>query len=130
MRAAEFITEHIDSAGTLGTKSKGPDLSSLEKQSIKDLSTFPDLPSHYYDMYRFGVHMAGSPAKQKMNRRSGIANQMATIAYTDADAEIIKNSAKEMGIAIKPLTTKDSKELPDTNKHSPTAKPKRNRFGV
>lgn len=130
MRASEFIIENFDSASAPGKKSKGPSLPALEKHTVKDLKTYPDLPSHYYDMYRFGVHMAGSPDNQKMDRRSSVANQLATVAYTDVDAEIINNTAKAMGVTTQTLSTKHSKELPDINQTSPTAKPKRNRFGV
>lgn len=130
MRASEFIFENMDAASGLGKKSKGPNLPALEKHTVKDLKTYPDLPSHYYDMYRFGVHMAGSPDNQKMDRRSSVANQMATVAYTDADAEKVNATAKAMGLKVQTLSTKHSKELPDINQTSPTAKPKRNRFGV
>ena len=123
MKIKEVIAENTIGATTLGSKKAGPSLTTAQTLAIPRLKTFPDLPSHYYDMYRLGVHMAGSPDNQKMDPRSAVANQMAVVAYSDEDANIINKSAKEMGIAIKALSDSSSSELPDTNKKSPTLNP-------
>ncbi|NBU69420.1 MAG: hypothetical protein EBS49_07410 [Verrucomicrobia bacterium] len=81
-------------------------------------------------MYRVGVHMAGSPNKQDMDKRSAIGNQFVTGAYTKAEADIISKSAKAMGMKTQDLTSQDSKEQKDTNKVSPVAKIKRNQYGI
>lgn len=128
MRAKEFIREEaeaVDAGTSIGTgsvKSKTK-LNKIHHDAIPGLKTAKDLPSHYYDMYRLGVHMAGSPADQKMDPRSAVANQMAMLAYTPAEAEIIKKSAKEMGINLSTLSDAPSSELSDTNTKSPVFNP-------
>lgn len=130
MRASEFITEHADAmADGIGSSMGGgkhrpnAKLNKIQHAAIPGLKTTPDLPSHYYDMYRLGIHMAGSPDNQKMDPRSAVANQMAMVAYSKADADIINKSAKEMGIDLNVLSDTGSKELDDTNTKSPTLNP-------
>lgn len=127
MRAFEFIIEHVDAvvdgSGIGGPHKTNAKLNKIQHDAIPGMKTAPDLPSHYYDMYRLGVHMAGSPAKQKMDPRSAVANQMAIIAYSAADAEIINKSAKDMGIALNVLSDAGSTELADTNTKSPALNP-------
>lgn len=136
MRASEFLTEDDgqdsnDSSTSRGTPNKkSGELDQNHKSSIKGMDTYPGIPSHYYDMYRFGVHMAGSPDNQSMSKTGPTANQMVTLAYSDADADIINNSRKAMKISGKTVTSRDSKESPDINKTSAVAKPKKNRYGV
>jgi hypothetical protein len=129
MKIKEIITENEEST-TVGKKSKGPKLDKHHRDAIVGLKTLPDLPSHYYEMYRFGVHMAGSPDEQKMDPRSAVANQMALMSYTDADNEIISKSARDLGVNVKSLSSMPSKEPGDVNKVSTTAKPKKNKYGV
>jgi hypothetical protein len=133
MRAYEFLKEDqgdTSSANQGSNKKKTGQINPNHKSSIKGMDSHPDIPSHYYDFYRFGLHMAGSPADQDMEPSSPYANQLITLAYTDADSNIIQNSRKAMGIKGKSLTSNDSKENNDTNKISPVAKPKRNKYGV
>lgn len=129
MRAKEFIAENDAAAGT-GKKSKSTKLDKDQRNALTGLKTLPDLPSHYYDMYRFGVHMAGSPDEQEMDRRSAVANQMALMAYTKADNDIISKSARALGVNVQSLSGMPSLEPDDTNKLSTTAKPKKNKYGV
>jgi len=133
MRAYEFLKEDQDSASSASqgsTNKKSGSIHDNHKASIKGMSTYPEIPSHYYDFYRFGVHMAGSPENQGMNKVSPYANQLVTLAYTDEDAEIINKSKKAMGFKQKTLSSQDSKENNDTNKNSPVAKIKKNKYGV
>lgn len=125
MRAHEFIAENVDdsTATGLGSKKAGGKLSSMHHDAIPGLKTMPNLPSHYYDMYRLGVHMAGSPDAQKMDARSPIANQMAVMAYSPEEHEIINNSAKALGINLQSLSDDHSSESKDTNKVSPHHNP-------
>jgi len=130
MKVFELLKEDNESGSTGGRSSKKSSaLHPVHKSALKDLTTYPELPGWYYDMYRFGVDMAGSPDGE-MNRTSATANQLTTLAYTDVDAEIINRSKKNMGLKGKTLTSKDSQELADTNKTSPVAKPKKNKYGV
>jgi hypothetical protein len=128
MKIIDIITENADAPGnTGGSTSK---VHAHHEAVVKGMETYPELPAHYYNMYRFGVHMAGSPADQDMKSISSVANQMVTLAYTDADQAIINKSKKAMGLTGKQLTSKDSRESADTHKVSPTAKIKKNQYGV
>ena len=137
MRAREFLYEDDGSGDTSGYSGSGGShnqssgkLHKDHESAIVGMQTFPEMPSWYYDMYRFGVHMAGSPGNQNMAPRGPLGNQFTTLAYTDADQQIIDKSKKEMGIKGKTLTSRDSKEPDYINKVSTTAKKKKNRYGV
>jgi hypothetical protein len=134
MKIREIILE--DDSGTSadsghpGGRGKSGKLHDTHKKAIKGMSTYPELPGWYYDMYRFGVHMAGSPDNQPMAQKSATANQLNTYAYTDAEEKIINKSKKEMGLKGKTLTSKKSEEMPDTHKVSPVAQHKKNKYGI
>lgn len=98
---------------------------------IKNLTNFPDLAGRYYDMYRFGVSMAGMPRPENDMAPTGPwKNDLLTAAYTEADEEIIKASAKAMGLKMTTLSSNRSDEPQGTNTTSPVAKRKPNRYGV
>jgi len=103
-----------------------------EHQSvIKSMTSYPEYPGFYYNMYRFGVNMAGNlHDEHDMAQQSHTANQMLTLAYTDTDREIIEKSQKNMGIKGKAITTANSQEPETTNKTSPIAKRKPNKYGI
>lgn len=84
----------------------------------------------YYGMYRFGIAMAGAPNMD--TPKEGPAKDVPTIwMYTDAEEEIVVKAAKNQGIKGTTIVPKGrSKELDVVNKHSPTAKPKKNKYGV
>jgi hypothetical protein len=97
--------------------------------AIPGLVTIPDWPGQYYNMYRLGVHMAGSP--HNPSEHEGVANnEMVITQYTDVDTEIINHSAKALGVKVKALTKKGSVEPKGINVASPVAKPKRNKYGI
>ena len=99
--------------------------------AIKGMTVYPEYPGFYYDMYRFGVNMAGNlHPDHNMSQASHSANEMITLAYTEADKEIIEKSMQNMGIRGKVLTKDKSSEPEDTNKSSPIAKRHRNKYGV
>lgn len=129
MRLRELL-ENSDGVDT-GGKSKGKTtVDKNHKDAIPSLKRHKDTGSHYYDMYRMGVHMAGSPGEQDANAAMSTGNEFATIAYTDADEEIIKKSAKAMGWSGRPMTSKGSKESSDTHKQSVVPAKKKNKYGV
>jgi hypothetical protein len=132
MKIRDILTEDGDDSGSSnqgGRSGKSNKLHPNHKSAIKGMTTYPELPGWYYDMYRFGVDMAGSPDGD-MDRTSATANQLVTLAYSDADAEIINRSRKNMGLKGKTLTSKDSREDADTNKKSAVATPKKNKYGI
>jgi hypothetical protein len=96
-----------------------------------DMQTWPELDNNNspYAAYRFGVAMAGAP-DMKTDKRGPIGGRFTTIGYTDADDEILKAAAKEMGVSAEKETTPGSTERDDVNTASPVAKKKKNRYGV
>lgn len=100
------------------------------QNAIKGMETYTDENS-YYTMYRFGVDMArGTQEHHPYDSASPVANQMTTVAYTDAEQKIIDNSKKNIGLKSRKLTSKNSIEHADTHTSSPVAKIKRNKYGV
>ena len=143
MRLRELIrenTEDNNSAGPDDTASspthdtkpgKKGDIHPHHKSTIKGMTTYPEYPGYYYNMYRFGVNMAGNQhGDHNMDQHGPHANQMITLAYTDGDKKIIKQSMKNMGIKGQVVTADDSLEPDDTNNTSPVAKSKRNKYGI
>lgn len=97
--------------------------------AIKGLKTIPDWPGYYYNMYRLGVHLAGSP--ENPNDDVGpFRNEMTFTTYTDVEEKMLNHSAKEMGVKLKALSSNKSSEPDDTNTASPVATRKRNKYGV
>lgn len=117
------------SAGEHKTK-KRDKFEKSSRDSIPGMTRYKDTAAHYYDMYRMGVHMAGSPDHQTMADTGPTSNEFVTLAYTDAEEKIIKKSAKAMGFTGVGISSKGSKETDNTNKVSPIAKPKKNKYGV
>ena len=126
MRWREIIAEasegHASGAAGGGGSGKKHPFNTDQKHAIPSATRYPDTPAHYYDMYRFGVHMAGSPDGQEFDPSGPSGNEMVTLAYSKADLDIIKKSAKEMGLKGISLSSAGSKEQPDTYTQSPVAK--------
>lgn len=123
MRAKEFIIEDASSSNGSGTISNGRKTPFNKQQQavIPGAIRYPGIAAHYYDMYRFGVHMAGSPGDQNMDPSGPTANQMVTLAYSSTDLDIIKKSAKELGLIGAQITSHGSRETDDTNIISPVS---------
>lgn len=113
------------SSGSNGNSSNGGKSGGRKKfhphhqNAIPDVMNYPDLPAHYYNMYRFGVHMAGSPLDQEYAQNGPASNEMLTLAYSSADLDIIQKSAKEMGLKGSAMTKHGSTEPDDTYVKSP-----------
>jgi hypothetical protein len=77
--------------------------------------------SNPYHMWRFLVAVAGHPDPNSHNLsvESPVGNKMASIAYTDVDAEILKAGAASMGEVGTPISTLDSEEPSFTQTTSP-----------
>ncbi len=123
MRAKEFIPE-------------GKNRKELRKgvaRSMSNLTIYDQLDNNNnpYLAYRFGIALAGSP-NDDMDKRGAIGSDFVMADYTDADTEIRLGAERVMGVHSTKSTGKGSQELDGTiiNKVSPTAKPKRNRYGV
>jgi hypothetical protein len=82
-----------------------------------------------YAPWRFGIALAGAP-EFKMDKLGPTGQKLVTVAYTDADADIIKATEKFMGAKGSNVTTAGSKELSDIHRASPVATIKRNKYGI
>jgi hypothetical protein len=118
VRAREFIIE-------------ADKLRRSAEAAIPDAHFYPALDnSSPYSSYRYGIALAGSP-DYTMDKNGPTQSKMVTLAYTDADAEIINKTNKTMGVKAKALTRKRSQESSTVDANSsPVAKPKLNRYGV
>lgn len=109
MRAKEFVIERKES------------LDPVPKKAIPNVHQYSDLDnSSPYHSYRFGVALAGMP-DYPAALEGPFQQKLITIGYTDADEEIIKATGKHLGFQGVVITSKTSKELPDTNTVSPVA---------
>ncbi len=75
--------------------------------------------NNYYSMYRLGISMAGQPNHDVPEKGPG-KDQPTIWMYTDAEEDIVKKAAKNLGIKPKTMVEKGaSSEMPDTNTKSP-----------
>ena len=134
MKIIDIINEDSDSGGyggNSGGRGKPSHLQPSQADVIKAMDIYPELPGYYYDMYRFGVHMAGSPdPRHPMDKVSATSNHLTTLAYTSAEQEIINKSKKDIGLKSKRVASDKSREPTGTNTVSPIAKHKKNKYGV
>ncbi len=125
MRAKEFITE-------ISQKK----ITKRQSQSTAGLHTFSDGErwSSDYTMYRLGMAAACTDGQidPDMAAKSWIGKSKSTHPYSQADADILKKAYKAVGANYKDLNHGDmrSRELDTTNKTSPVAPVKKNRYGV
>ena len=76
----------------------------------------------YYEIYRFGLAMAGAGNKkdQILGEPDGVTeDNPATLSYTQAEEDIINTALKHTGNTAKTLTTMKSEEPEDTYFQSP-----------
>ncbi len=74
--------------------------------------------SNPYMMWRFLVAAAGEP-EFKMDKQGPTGQKFVTVAYSDADAEIINATAKTLGVKGTHIGTRSSTEGPGTGITSP-----------
>jgi hypothetical protein len=127
MRAKEFIVEQ----GHGGMKKIDP----TYKAGLKNAMTFPSMNQSTGSAYlgwRMGIALAGAPDyPTKMEADNWIGGDPLLSTYTDEEMEMVKAAAKAIGGGVpENWSGKRSQELPDTQKTSPVAKPKRNKYGV
>ena len=93
------------------------------QKSTPGLQTWPALDNGNvpYLQYRMGLALAIAP-NSTIHSEGPIGGQFTTIAYTDADQEILDNAAKIMGIKPVNRSSKRSEELDSVTKTSPTRK--------
>lgn len=120
MRAREFMTEETHT-----------NLHSYQEKALSGAKVFPNM-DQYYELYRFGIAMAGSPdyPEDAPDASGPAGNHPTTLSYSKADEEIIQRALKKVGKSDHQLTSAGSSEPDDTNRVSPVAQPKKNRYGV
>lgn len=144
MRLREFFTKLNEDSGVesaadevQGTSTQGDKkqrsgrgkVHDHHSSAIKGLQTIPDWPGQYYNMYRMGVHMAGSP-ENPSDDHGAFSNEMVFTTYTDIEQDMINHSAKQLGVKLKALSSNKSSEPEETNVQSPVAKRRPNQYGV
>lgn len=111
-------------------------ISKRVQQATAGLNTFGDSEkvSGDYVGYRLGLAVACADGKNPidMKAKSWIGKKKSTHPYTKEEQDMLKQAYKAVGASYKDVNGGDmkSKELDSTNKASPVAKPKKNRYGV
>ena len=103
------------------------------KLATKGLVTTPAANNNAgdaYKSYRMGLALAGAP-EYPTKAESEIGGDPLLSTYTDAEWDMVKYAAKQAKAGpLKRLSNKRSEEMPDVNKSSPVAKPKKNKYGI
>lgn len=118
MRAKEFIGE---------TKLKDDSGHTLPATYV-----LPKLPNQdAYLQYRFGLQLAAAgPDYYQQDTDSPWGENMAVVAYSSGEEEILKSAAKQTHQPTEMISTAKSEEPEGINKVSPTAAKKKNKYGV
>ena len=125
MKVYEIITEVRQSKPT-----------KRQLQSARGASIYGDVEkaNSDYVLFKLGQAMACTDGKNtpEIDPKSWIGKKKSIHPYTEVENEMFKKAAKAVGASYKDLTNGDmrSLELDSTNKVSPVAKPKRNKYGV
>lgn len=102
-------------------------------QAISNLTTWPDMNTSTgsaYMNYRFGIAAACAPEVQ-MPAEDPTGGDPVTVTYTDEEADMLNAAAKMVGSRAGVNHSKrGSAELETTNKTSPVAGRKKNKYGV
>ncbi len=118
------------------TEMRTPTPSKRQAQSSRGLNTYKDSEraDSTYTSYRLGMAVAGSNGKDPidMDAKSWAGKTKTTHPYTEEEQEMLKQAYKAVGAKYKDLNHGDmrSLELDSTNKVSPVAKRKTNKYGV
>ena len=116
MRAKEFITEEADN------------VPHTAKSALNGMVTMPDMDG-FYEFYRFMTMTAGEP-DHKIPPSGKLRDKPTSLPYSNIEMDMVKKSAGRMGKTVVPLTPKGHQEPTDTNKNSPLANIKKNKYGV
>jgi hypothetical protein len=90
------------------------------ENAISDMSSWPGTNNNPYAAYRFGLSMASQP-RDNANIEGPIGPEVVTVAYTEAEHEIIQGAAKNMGYTSRNNTGRGSIELDSINYRSPVS---------
>jgi hypothetical protein len=127
MKIKDIITED--------EKGRGP-ISQRFQQATVGLDKFRDhdLADRFYELNRVMMACAGADGKNPIDvdPESWIGRYNIAIPYTKEEQLILQQAFKAVGSEWHDLNNGNyhSEEVKSTNKQSPIAKPKKNRFGV
>lgn len=125
MKINEVITE--------ATKGK---LTKRQQQATRGLNKFTD-GDHWnsdYTLYRLGLAVASTDGKTDpdTDKESWVGRWKVTAPYSQADQDMLKKAYKAVGAEYEDVNHGDmrSQEVESTNKSSPVAPRKKNKYGV
>lgn len=125
MKISEVITE-----ASVGKLSK------RQQQPTRGLNKFTD-GDHWnsdYTLYRLGLAVAATDGKTvpDTDKESWVGKWKVTAPYSQLDQDMLKQAYKAVGADYEDVNNGDmrSQELKSTNKSSPVAKKKTNKYGV
>lgn len=127
MKVNEVITE---------AKIKQAKMTKRQNQPTRGVHTFGDAEraNSDYVQFRVGMAVASTDGKTKpdIDAKSWIGKKKASFPYTKEEADMLKLAYQAAGASYDDINNGDlhSKELDSTNKVSPVAKPKRNKYGI
>jgi len=113
MRAKEFV---VETHSTFPEEHSGP-MTGMKRYDKLD-------NSNPYQMWRFMVAAAGQPLDKDghvMSKASPTGQKMTSLAYTQADADILDATARAMGEVGTGISDQKSSEPSFVNKNSPVA---------
>lgn len=133
MKINEIISEDVDPTVDHAPGLEQDKVQDTHKSAVKNLLTFPNQNSSTgsaYMNYRFGIALAGAPDFPAA-AEPYIGGDPLVVPYTDADMDMVNKAAEYVGDHSKKVNSSSrSEEAPGTNKNSPIAKPKKNKYGV
>ena len=118
------------------TETAPPKPTKRQAQSSRGLNAYKDgeRADSTYTSYRLGMAVAGANGKDPIDidGKSWAGKTKTTHPYTEEEQEMLKHAYKAVGAKYKDLNHGDmrSLELDTTNKVSPVAKRKTNKYGV
>ena len=118
------------------SEAKQAKISKRQSQSSRGISTYGDSEkmNSDYVAFKLGQAMAGSDGTTPIDidAKSWHGKKKTVHPYTEVENEMFKQAAKAVGADYTDLNHGDmkSKELDTTNKISPVAKIKKNKYGV
>ena len=118
------------------TETKNGKLTKRQQQSSKGINIYNDVQKANTDYvgFKLGQAMASTDGTvvPDIDAQSWFGKKKTVHPYTAEEQEKFEKAAKAVGAQFKDLNRGDleSKELDSTNKVSPVAKPKKNKYGV
>ena len=118
------------------SEAKQANISKRQSQSSRGISIYGDAEraNSDYVAFKLGQAMAGSDGTTPIDidAKSWHGKKKTVHPYTEIENEMFKQAAKAVGADYKDLNHGDmkSKELDSTNKISPVAKIKKNKYGI